>query len=374
MNVKLFAVSGVTALAAGASAAAERTQGGIAMLPANSALAEEVHFFHNWILMPTITAISLFVLALLVWIVLRYRAKSNPTPRKFSHNTAVEVVWTVVPIFILLGIAIPSFDLLYKEDVVPDGKQAVYRGDGQTAQFAFANDFPAGREASRAHHVEVYLDDGASTRKLSHRDDYTLADLGEAEFLVEFDAAPAPNEIVIVRAGRSAVGRGNRSQIALAPSMTIKAVGYQWNWQYSYPDFGDFDFFSNMLPEDQTTPELYRLEVDNRIVVPAGETIRVLTTANDVIHSWAMPAFSVKIDAVPGRINETWFNADREGVYYGQCSEICGIRHAFMPIAVEVVSRREFETWIDGQRALAGLDPMFNTDDVKVAAAGATGN
>ena len=156
-------------------------------------------------------------------------------------------------------------------------------------------------------------------------------------------------------AGRSLVGRGERKQIALAPSVTIKATGYQWNWQYAYPDFGDFDFFSNMLPKDQATPETWLLEVDNRLVVPVGETVRVITTANDVIHSWALPAFAIKIDAVPGRLNETWFNAEREGVYYGQCSEICGIKHAYMPIAVEVVSRGEFESWVDQQRELAGL-------------------
>ena len=165
------------------------------------------------------------------------------------------------------------------------------------------------------------------------------------------------------------IGRrfGERGDVVLAPSMTLKVTGYQWNWQYAYPDFGDFDFFSNMLPENETTPDLYRLAVDNAVVVPVGETIRVLTTAQDVIHAWAMPAFTIKIDAVPGRINETWFNADREGVFYGQCSEICGIKHSFMPIAVRVVSRPEFESWVDEQRGLAGLEPMFGEPGVKVA-------
>jgi cytochrome c oxidase subunit 2 len=155
--------------------------------------------------------------------------------------------------------------------------------------------------------------------------------------------------------------------------MTLKVNGYQWGWTYSYPDYGDFEFSSNMAAEDQTTPDRYRFEVDNRVVVPVGETIRVTTTARDVIHSWALPNFAIKIDAVPGRINETWFRAEREGVYYGQCSEICGVRHSFMPIAVEVVSRPAFEAWVDGQRALAGLDPMFETNKVKLAQAADAG-
>jgi len=352
------------------------------MLPANSALAEEVHFFHNWILMPIITVISLFVLALLLWIVVRYNSKANPTPRKFSHNTLIEIVWTGVPILILLFIALPSFDLLYKEDVTPDGKQATYRGDGQTVQFDFPNDFAAiDRRVIRNDQIEVFIADASGVTELDD-DAYSLAGTkdflqrffgakGEEVISVTLNSAPSSNQTVIVRGGRTVVGRGDNRQVALAPTMTIKAVGYQWNWQYSYPDFGDFDFFSNLLPEDQATPETWLLDVDNRLVVPAGETIRIITTANDVIHSWAMPAFAVKIDAVPGRLNETWFAADREGVYYGQCSEICGIKHAYMPIAVEVVSRPEFESWVDERRALAGLDPMFTDDAVKLADADA---
>ncbi len=367
----LTAVSSLSALTAGSVALAERTQGGIAMLPANSALAEEVHFFHNWILMPIITVICIFVLLLLLWVIARYNSKANPNPRKFSHNTLVEVVWTGVPILILLAIALPSFDLLYKEDVTPDGKQATYRGDGQTVDFVFPNNFADGRTVIRPKHVEVYLEDASGRRKLSHRDDYRLEGLGDPEVVVQFENPPAAGDSIVVRGGRSVVGRGERAQIALAPTMTIKAVGYQWNWQYSYPDFGDFDFFSNLLPEDQTTSDKYLLEVDNRVVVPAGETIRIITTANDVIHSWTIPAFAIKIDAVPGRLNETWFAADREGVFYGQCSEICGIKHAYMPIAVEVVSRPEFEAWVDGRRALAGLEPMFEQQTTKLADAGA---
>ena len=175
---------------------------------------------------------------------------------------------------------------------------------------------------------------------------------------------PTNGERVIIRGGRSVDQHGN---INLAPTMTLKVTGYQWNWSYAYPDFGDFEFFSNMLPEEETTPDLYRLAVDNRVVVPVGETIRVTTTASDVIHAWALPAFAIKIDAVPGRLNEVWFNAEREGVYYGQCSEICGIKHSFMPIAVEVVSRPAFEAWVDSQRELAGMEPMFEENNVKLA-------
>ncbi|MBI1391868.1 MAG: cytochrome c oxidase subunit II [Alphaproteobacteria bacterium] len=159
----------------------------------------------------------------------------------------------------------------------------------------------------------------------------------------------------------------------MAPTLTLKVNGYQWGWSYAYPDFGDFEFVSNMLPEAQTTAALYRLAVDNEVVVPVGETVRVTTTARDVIHSWALPNFAIKIDAVPGRINETWFSADREGVFYGQCSEICGIKHSFMPIAVRVVSRTEFESWVDQQRELAGMDPMFGSDDKIASLANAAG-
>jgi cytochrome c oxidase subunit 2 len=214
----------------------------------------------------------------------------------------------------------------------------------------------------------VYLENASGRQKLQHREDYRLAGLGELDVVVQFETPPSAGDNIVIRGGRSSVGRGERQHIAMAPTVTIKAVGRQWGWNYSYPDFGDFEFLSDLLPEDQATPETWLLDVDNRVVVPVGETIRVTTTATDVIHSWAMPAFAVKIDAVPGRINETWFAADREGVYYGQCSEICGIRHAYMPIAVEVVSRAEFETWVDGQRALAGLEPMFDAN-TKLAAA-----
>jgi len=342
--------------------------GDLGLVPAASKLAEEVHFFHNGVLMPIITAISLLVLALLLFVVFRFNARSNPNPRKFSHNTLVEVIWTGVPILILLVIAFFSFDLLYKEDVIPDGKQIVARGDGAKTDFTFANDFPASRMAAAPKHVQVFKGTSAGAEGLVHGRDYTLEGLGTATVAVKFKAAPAAGETVVIRVGRSLVGAAGAKEIALAPTMTLKAVGYQWGWSYAYPDFGDFEFASNMLPEDKTTPELYRFDVDNRIVVPVGETIRIVTTARDVIHAFALPNFAIKIDAVPGRINETWFKADREGVYFGQCSEICGVRHSAMPIAVEVVSRPKFEAWVDSQRAQAGLEPMFGTQQEKFAA------
>jgi cytochrome c oxidase subunit 2 len=348
------------------------TDGDVGMVPAASKLAEEVHFFHNGVLMPIITVISLFVLALLLYVVFRFNAKSNPVPRKFSHNTLVEIIWTGVPILILLVIAFFSFDLLYKEDVIPDGKQIVARGDGATTDFSFANDFPASRTAAAPKHVQVFKGDAAGAEGLVHGRDYTLDGLGTSTVAVKFKTAPSAGETVVIRVGRSLVGAGGAKEIALAPAMTLKAIGYQWGWSYAYPDFGGFEFASNMLPEDKTTPELYRFDVDNRVVVPVGETIRVVTTARDVIHAFALPNFAIKIDAVPGRINETWFKADREGVYFGQCSEICGVRHSAMPIAVEVVSRPKFEAWVDSQRALAGMEPMFGAAPEKFAAAGET--
>ncbi len=349
---------------ASAAANAQITPGGISMQPANSALAEEVHIFHNWILMPVMTGISALILGLLIWIVLRYNSKANPTPSKFSHNTLIEIIWTGVPVLILLAIALPSFDLLYKEDVTPDGQQVVATGDGQTVDFIFANDFPESRMVRRPKHLQVIIDNGTERRVLKNRADYRVDGFGKTDLVVSLTTPPAVGERVIIRGGRSVDHRGN---VTLAPTMTLKVTGYQWGWNYAYPDFGDFEYLSNLLPKDQTTPELYLRAVDNRVVVPVGETVRVTITARDVIHSWALPAFAIKLDAVPGRINETWIKADREGVYYGQCSEICGIKHAFMPIAVEVVSRPAFEAWVDSQRALAGMDPLFDADTVKLA-------
>jgi cytochrome c oxidase subunit 2 len=226
--------------------------GAIGMTGGVTDIKREVIFFHNTILMPIITVITLFVLALLLWCVFRYNKRANPTPARFSHNTFVEIVWTVVPVLILMGIAIFSFRLLYEEHAMPK------------------------------------------------------------------------------------------------PDLTVKATGYQWQWGYSYPDQKIDEFYSKVLPEkvalERGVP--YRLAADTPLVVPVNKTVRVLVTGSDVIHAFAMPSFGIKIDAIPGKVNQTWFKADRVGVYYGQCSELCGIDHAFMPIEVHVVSQADFDAWV----------------------------
>ncbi len=211
-----------------------------------------LHNFVLWI----ITAICLFVLGLLVWIMIRYNAKTNPTPSATTHNTVLEVAWTVIPVLILVAIAIPSFRLLYFQETIP----------------------------------------------------------------------PA--------------------------DLTVKAIGKQWFWTYEYPDNGNFTFDALLVPDRRSQPVVpdgppRLLGASNNVVVPVGKTVRLITTGADVIHSWTIPSFGVKIDAVPGRINQTWFKADREGIFYGQCSELCGARHAFMPIAVEVVSEERFNQWVE---------------------------
>lgn len=217
--------------------------------------------FHNNILLPLIVIICLLVLVLLVWVVIRYRQAANPIPSKTSHNTIIEVVWTLAPVLILVAIAVPSIGLL-------------------SAQYK-----------------------------------------------------PAP-----------------------AGAVTLKAIGNQWYWSYQYPDHGGVEITANMLKEkdevaagerfrtDADGPRL--LATDNRVVLPVGVPIRLITTANDVIHSWAIPAFWIKLDAVPGRLNETSFTIEKPGVYFGQCSELCGARHAYMPIAVEAVPPAQFAAWI----------------------------
>jgi len=231
------------------------TDGALGLQPSASPLKVEATFFHDVILMPVITGITLLVLGLLIWIVIRYNKKANPVPAKWSHNTLVEIVWTVLPVLILVGISLFSFRLL----------------------FAY-HDMPT-------------------------------------------------------------------------PDLTVKATGNQWNWSYEYPDQGVPEYVSNMLTEEDVAERgmphsLYRLAADEPIVVPVGKTVRVLVTATDVIHAFALPAFGLKTDAIPGRINETWFRADRTGVFYGQCSELCGVDHAFMPIQINVVTEAEFAAWV----------------------------
>ena len=255
---------GATALALALFAAApavaqdlvgQPTPGGLGLQPAVSPLMVEATMFHNAVLMPIITFICLLVLGLLTWIVVRYNKKSNPVPARWSHNTLVEVIWTVVPVLILVFIALFSFRLLFNYHNMPE------------------------------------------------------------------------------------------------PDLTVKVTGNQWNWAYEYPDQGIPEYISNMLPEEELAQRgmphsLYRLAADEPMVVPVGAKVRLLITAADVIHAVALPAFGLKTDAVPGRVNETWFQADRPGVYYGQCSELCGVDHAFMPIQINVVSRDEFAAWV----------------------------
>jgi cytochrome c oxidase subunit 2 len=224
----------------------------IALQPQFTEIGRTAAAFHNHILMPIIVVISVFVLLLLFWVIIRYNARRNPVPSRTSHNTTIEIIWTVAPVLILLFIAVPSIKLL-------------------AAQY--------------------------STPK---------------------------------------------------PDLTVKVIGHQWYWSYEYPDNGDFEVVSNILTDDQDKAKGLprQLGVDNRMVVPVNSVIKIITTSDDVIHSFAVPAFWTKMDAVPGRLNETWFKVDRPGLYFGQCSELCGARHGYMPIAVEVVTQPQFAQWI----------------------------
>jgi cytochrome c oxidase subunit 2 len=229
--------------------------------PAASPVMENIEDFHR-LLVWIITAISLFVLGLLLWIMMRYNRRANPIPSKTEHNTLLEVMWTVVPVIILVIIAIPSFKLLYYEADMPK------------------------------------------------------------------------------------------------PDLTINAIGKQWFWSYQYPQ-RNFQFDSLMLSDADAMKkhEPRLLGVDNIIVVPIDKIVQIVTTGADVIHSWTIPAFGVKMDAVPGRLNRTWFKATQMGTFYGQCSELCGARHAFMPIEVKVVSQGDFDSWQAGaKKKFAAID------------------
>jgi cytochrome c oxidase subunit II len=212
---------------------------------------DDIVWFHD-LLLWVIGAITAFVLALLIIIMVKFNARSNPTPSRTTHNTVLEVLWTVVPVIILVFIALPSFRILF----------------------------------------------------------------------FQLNTPPA--------------------------DLTIKATGKQWYWSYAYPDNGNFEFDSLILTEKERKPDQPRLlSVDNEIVVPVNKTVRVQVTGAEVIHAFAVPSFGVKIDAIPGRLNETWFKVTKEGIYYGQCSELCGKDHAFMPIAVRAVSEQAFSTWVE---------------------------
>lgn len=240
----------------------------LGLQPSNSPIMDDIQWFHDFTLV-IIVLITLLVSGLLAYVMIRFNAKANPTPSKVSHNSTIEIIWTVVPIIILVIIAVPSFRLLYKQLEIPK------------------------------------------------------ADL------------------------------------------TIKAIGNQWSWNYEYPDHGDLSFNQAMLRDFKDLPEGERKEanpdnfreklkpgeprllaVDNEVVVPVGKIVVVQVTATKVIHAWTVPSLGSKVDAVPGRLNQTWFKADRVGIYYGQCSELCGRGHAYMPIAVRVVTQEQFDNWV----------------------------
>lgn len=252
----------IASLAAGAlsmtsaanAAVGAPVQGGLDLQPAATGVMRDIHEFHSFMLV-IIVAITLFVLALLLWVIVRYNRRANPTPKRFTHNMLVEVIWTVVPVLILVAIAWKSFPLLYEQERIPE----------------------------------------------------------EAE-------------------------------------ITLKVTGNSWFWNLEYPDQG-VSIAANLLPEEEARAQgrPYLLAATEPLLVPVDTTVRVLVTSNDVIHSFAMPAFGVKEDAIQGRVNETWFRVDTPGVYYGQCSELCGVNHAYMPVEIHAVSRAEWEQWVTAQ-------------------------
>ena len=237
--------------------------------PASGGMRDIVNF-HDNLLLPIIIAITVFVLFLMLYACVRFRASANPNPSKRTHNVTVEILWTLIPCLILIVMAVPSFKILYKQDTIPKS------------------------------------------------------------------------------------------------DITIKAVGYQWYWGYEYPD-ENIIFDSYMIEEKDLRADQPRLlTVDNEVIVPVNKVVKVLITANDVLHAWALPSFGVKRDAVPGRINETWFKAEKEGTYYGQCSELCGIKHAFMPITVKVVSEEDYQEWLSEAKVKFAKEEIKN-DKLKLA-------
>ncbi len=235
-------------------------------------VAVQLNDFHN-LLLVIITVIAAFVTLLMIVVFFKFNARANPTPRATTHNTLLEVMWTAIPILILVIIAIPSFKLLYFADRSVDAE------------------------------------------------------------------------------------------------MTVKAVGHQWYWSYEYPDHGEFTIDATMLADNELKPGQPRLlATDEAIVIPVNTNIRLLIAADDVIHAWAVPAFGVKLDGVPGRLNETWVRVEKEGTYYGQCSELCGTGHGFMPIMVKVVSKSAFAAWVE--KAKAEYAARDDRPGVKLAAAG----
>ena len=258
--VLFFAAFGLVAIAAVAWAEGPRPWEMGMQAPATP-VKDRLQAFHNELLI-IITLITLFVLGLLLYVIVRFHHQRNPVPTRTSHHTVIEMLWTVVPVIILVIIAIPSFKLMYYMDRVPD------------------------------------------------------------------------------------------------PDMTIKVTGHQWYWSYEYPDQGGLAFDSNLIPEADLKPDQKRLlDVDNPLVVPVDTTIRVLITGTDVIHSWFVPPFGVQEYAIVGRINESWMRVEHDGVYYGQCNQICGVNHAFMPIKVQAVSKDDFQHWlVDAKKKFAHDD------------------
>jgi cytochrome c oxidase subunit 2 len=274
--------AGLTTAFWGASALAQKdnvgqpTNWAIDLQPGVTPLRDDAIWFHNVILLPVITVITLFVLALLIWVMVRYNKRSNPVPAKWSHNTLVEVIWTLAPVLILVVISIFSFRLLFN-----------------------------------------YHDDPKA-------------------------------------------------------DVTIKATGYQWYWGYEYPDQKIGEFVSNMLPEDEAKAQgvPYRLAVTEPLVVPVNKNVIVQVTGADVIHAFAVPSFGVIADAVPGRLNHVWFRADQTGTFYGNCRELCGVDHAFMPIEVKVVTQPEFDAWVASKtKPAAPAAPAAETAATDAAAA-----
>ena len=270
-----FVVTSVAVFAGGAAAYAANEATGqphpwqLGLQAGATPVMDDIIWFHDFLVWLT-AAIAVFVLVLLVVVVVKFNARANPVPSRTTHNTFIEVIWTVVPVLILVAVAVPSFRLLFYQLNTPK------------------------------------------------------ADL------------------------------------------TIKATGKQWFWSYNYPD-QKFEFDSVMVQTKDLKPGQPRLlTVDNELVVPVNKIVRVQTTGADVIHSWAVPSFGVKIDAIPGRLNETWFKAEREGTYYGQCSELCGRDHAFMPIVVHVVSDKDYAAWLEQAKKKYASDDSRTT---RVAAA-----
>jgi len=267
-NLSAWVMAGIISLT-GSLALAEDVAGrpvdkGLNFQRAVTEVARDIHWLDDFLLI-IVTAITIFVTLLLAIVIVKFNRKANPTPAAFTHNAVLEVVWTAVPVLILVMIAIPSLRLLFLQLDVPE------------------------------------------------------------------------------------------------PDLTIKATGNQWYWSYEYPDAG-IEFDAVMLQKDELeasgyTADDWLLATDTRVVVPVNAVVHVVVTASDVIHAWAIPSFGSKIDAVPGRLNETWFRAEETGVFFGQCSELCGMNHAYMPIVVEVVSQPDYDAWVQSQQALNDGEP-----------------